>query len=91
MAGWSFTIIRQPPEDYPRYFDRDTVLASWLVGSGGIRWIEELVDRGEAECVQRGGYWSNLRNAQKARLEGIDSTRTCCKLIVLWPNTEQVL
>lgn len=32
------------------------MLASWLVGSGGIRWIEELVDRGEAQCVQQGGY-----------------------------------
>ena len=56
MAGWSFTVVRQTPEDYARHFDRDAVLASWTVGAKGVGWIAELVDRGEAECVERGGY-----------------------------------
>jgi hypothetical protein len=32
MAGWSITIIRQAPEDYPLKLDRDAVLASWKGG-----------------------------------------------------------
>ena len=56
MAGWSFTITRQPPEDYPRRLDRDAVLASWTVGASGIRWIDRLVDQGEAESLRDGGY-----------------------------------
>lgn len=56
MAGWGFTIVRQTPEEYSERPARETVLASWMVGVGGIRWIEELVDRGEAECVKIGGY-----------------------------------
>jgi hypothetical protein len=56
MAGWSVTIVRQPVEDYPRNLDREKVLANWFVGSGGVRWIAELVSRGEAKRVKDGGY-----------------------------------
>lgn len=56
MIGWSVTIIRQPQEDYPLKLDRNAVLADWKVGAMGIRWIDELVARGEARCVQTGGY-----------------------------------
>ena len=56
MAGWSFTIVPQPPEDYFRLLHHETVLASWTVGASGIDWIEKLVEHGEAECVKRGGY-----------------------------------
>lgn len=56
MIGWSITIVRQPPEDYPLKLDRDAVLADWKVGAMGTRWIDELVARGEARCVQTGGY-----------------------------------
>lgn len=56
MAGWSFTVVRQPVENYSRRLDRNAVLASWIVGTGGIRWIGQLVDRGEAVCVRSDGY-----------------------------------
>jgi hypothetical protein len=56
MAGWSITIIRQAPEDYPLKLDRDAVLASWKVGAMGTNWIEALVERGAAQCLQMGGY-----------------------------------
>lgn len=54
--GWGVTIYRQPPGDYPRNFDRDSVLADWKVGSGGTSWIDELVERGEARRLKTGGY-----------------------------------
>lgn len=63
MAGWSVTIVRQPVEDYPRGVDREKVLANWLVGSDGVRWIDGLVSRGEARCVKDGGY-PNLYTAR---------------------------
>lgn len=56
MIGWSITIIRQPPDDYPLKLDRDEVLADWKVGAMGICWIDDLVARGEARRVQTGGY-----------------------------------
>lgn len=56
MIGWSITIIRQPPEDYPLKFDREAMLASWKVGAMGTSWIRELVASGEARQVQSGGY-----------------------------------
>jgi hypothetical protein len=65
MAGWSITIIRQAPEDYPLKLDRDAVLASWKVGAMGTNWIEALVERGEARCLQMGGY-PNLYTALAA-------------------------
>jgi hypothetical protein len=56
MIGWSITIIRQPPEDYPLKFDREAMLADWKVGAMGIGWIRELIASGEARQVQSGGY-----------------------------------
>ena len=56
MIGWSITIIRQPPEDYPLNLDRDAVLADWKVGAMGTGWIDELVAREEARRVKSGGY-----------------------------------
>lgn len=56
MAGWSFTITRQTPEDYRRRPDREAVVARWTVGAMGIRWNEELAGSGDAERVERGGY-----------------------------------
>ena len=56
MAGWSVTIVRQPVEDYPRNLDREKVLANWHVGFDGVRWISELVNRGEARRVSDSGY-----------------------------------
>ncbi len=63
MIGWSITIIRQPPEDYPLKLDRDAVLANWKVGTAGTRWIEALVARGEARRIRSGGY-PNIYTAQ---------------------------
>lgn len=56
MAGWSITIIRQAPENYPLKLDRDAVMASWKVGAMGTNWIEELVDHGKAQRLKTGGY-----------------------------------
>lgn len=56
MAGWSITIIRQPPEDYPLKLDRNAVLANWKVGAMGTNWIEELVECGKARRLKMGGY-----------------------------------
>lgn len=36
MAGWSFTIVRQKPEDHTRHLDRAAVLVSWTVGAMGV-------------------------------------------------------
>lgn len=56
MIGWGITIYRQPPEDYPLSLARDSMLADWKVGSGGTSWLDELVDRGEAQRLKTGGY-----------------------------------
>lgn len=56
MIGWGITIYRQPPEDYPLSLARDSMLADWKVGSVGTSWLDELVDRGEAQRLKTGGY-----------------------------------
>lgn len=56
MGGWSVTVVRQSVEDYGRNPDREKVLAYWTVGHTGIRWINELVGRGEVRQVKDGGY-----------------------------------
>lgn len=62
--SWSITVVRQPPEEYGSRLTREAVLAYWKVGIRGIRWIEELVARGEAEWVKHGSGLPDLYTAK---------------------------
>jgi len=56
MIGWSITVTRMTPEEYPLKLDRDAVLANWKVGAMGTCWLDRLVAAGQARRVKSGGY-----------------------------------
>jgi len=56
MIGWSITVTRITPEEYPLKLNRDAVLATWKVGAMGTYWLDKLVAVGKARRVKSGGY-----------------------------------
>ena len=42
--------------DVPESTDRDTRIATWQTGLGGLKWLDELVSSGRAASTSRGGY-----------------------------------
>lgn len=58
MIGWWVIVSEQTPEERDADPDRKAKqLASWETGAGGLRWLHELVAKGEAwEHELKGGY-----------------------------------
>jgi hypothetical protein len=67
MLGWSVVVSRER--------EPETVLGTWLVGPFGVKWLDELVQRGEAEFTDNVGYPNTYRLAarhvQQALASGI--------------------
>lgn len=57
MLGYWIVISTQTPEERDAIFDRkNSVLAEWETGVGGIRWLEALVEEGKATKLRGDGY-----------------------------------
>ncbi|MDM0030069.1 hypothetical protein [Variovorax saccharolyticus] len=57
MIGWGIVVVAQTPEERRQAVDRKAaVLATWEVGPGGIEWLRELVDAGNATQLSFDGY-----------------------------------
>lgn len=55
MLGWEIFIKDEA----------DTTLASWIVGLGGLDWVNVLAEQGQAEKVVSGGYPTSYKLAAK--------------------------
>lgn len=57
MLGWRIIIRREREATASaRNVDRPSPLATWLVGLGGLDWLDALVARGEAAKLSGNGY-----------------------------------
>lgn len=56
MLGWSITVTAATPENYHEHLQIEPVIADWTVGPMGTRWIDALVECGDAAQVRWGGY-----------------------------------
>ena len=57
MLGYWVVISTQRPEERDAIVDRkESVLANWETGTGGIRWLEKLVEEGKATKLRGDGY-----------------------------------
>ena len=58
MLGWKICIHRHVPEPYSltTRLTNETVIATWVVGLGGLDWLNELVKGGKAEDFCCGVY-----------------------------------
>ena len=53
MLGWWITVTKGSSTDA---LPKDATLASWEVGLGGLRWLDELVAAGKAQKLRGDGY-----------------------------------
>ncbi|HEY9222698.1 MAG TPA: hypothetical protein VIP27_00920 [Variovorax sp.] len=68
MLGYWIVISTQTPEERDAVFDRkNSVLAEWETGVGGIRWLEALVEEGKTTKLRGDGYPNSLRASVHAR------------------------
>ena len=61
MLGWQIYVNRSPSRAGESAFEEslknETLLASWLTGLNGCKWIDQLVDQGRAKSLgSYGGY-----------------------------------
>lgn len=57
MLGYWIVVSTQTPEERDAIIDRKkSVLAEWETGVGGIRWLEKLVEEGNATKLRGDGY-----------------------------------
>lgn len=59
MLGWWITLSTQSPNERdasPRDKARAAILAQWEVGVGGLDWIRQMVETGQAHQLKTGGY-----------------------------------
>jgi hypothetical protein len=57
MIGWWIVIAAQTPEDRDAGINREAaILTNWETSIGGHRWVQKLVDEGNATQRLTGGY-----------------------------------
>ena len=58
MLGWQIIVYRELSRPYSPgpWRDKEARVATWLVGLGGLDWLDELVKEGKAEYLSCGGY-----------------------------------
>ena len=56
MIGWWIGIAKQTPQERDDSADKKAaIIASWEAGSGGLDWLEKLVQEGKAQnCCTTG-------------------------------------
>lgn len=60
MLGWLITLYRGKEED-PK-----VTLAVWQTGTGGLDWLDSLLQQGQAEILQDDGYPNRYRVVARA-------------------------
>ena len=57
MIGWWIGIAKQTPQERDNSADKKAaIIASWEAGSGGLDWLEKLVQEGKATKLLHNGY-----------------------------------
>lgn len=56
MLGWEFFITRQIRNGADAQKANEPLLASWLAGVGGTKWLDDLVSAGVAIHLDGNGY-----------------------------------
>jgi hypothetical protein len=56
MLGWWIVVDAATSEARDQGRNRESVLAQWEIGLGGIAWLDELVAAGKAKQLIEGGY-----------------------------------
>ena len=54
MLGWWIVISQGQPDG--AMLDKESILASWEVGLGGLRWLDDLVADSKAQKLRGDGY-----------------------------------
>jgi len=57
MIGWWIGIAQQTPEERDGAADKKAaIIANWEAGTGGLDWLEKLVQKGKATKLSHNGY-----------------------------------